>query len=195
MPRKSLYPISDIFINRWSSRAISEEPITDEQLMPLFEAARWAPSAYNEQPWRFIYTHKGSTLWNELIALMNTFNQSWAKNATILIVIISKDFFEKNTNPRGSNQSHTHTFDAGAAWMSLALQGSINGLVVHAIADFDYDKAKSILNIPNEFKIEAMVAVGKPGKKENLPPALQIREVPNDRKQLNDIVFKDVFKL
>ncbi|MFA6535335.1 MAG: nitroreductase family protein [Candidatus Babeliales bacterium] len=195
MARESLYPISNIFINRWSSRAMSDEPLTDEQLMPLFEAARWAPSAYNEQPWRFIYTHKGSKLWNELIALMNTFNQSWAKNAAILIIIISKDFFERNTNPRGSKQSHTHTFDSGATWMSLALQGSINGLVVHAIADFDYDKAKSILSIPNEFKIETMVAVGKPGKKENLPPALQIREVPNDRKQLDEIVFQDVFKL
>jgi nitroreductase len=194
MPRKSLYPISNIFINRWSSRAMSDEPVTNEQLMVLFEAARWTPSAYNEQPWRFIYTHKGTKLWNELIALMNQFNQGWAKNAAVLVVIISKNNFTRNTNPSGSKQSHTHTFDAGAAWMSLALQGSISGLVVHAIADFDYDKAKTVLNMPSEFKIETMVAISKPGKKENLSPELQAREVPNDRKPLNEIVFEDVFK-
>lgn len=189
MPRKSLYPISNIFINRWSSRAMSDEKVTNEQLMLLFEAARWAPSAYNEQPWRFIYTHKGSKLWNELISLMIPFNQSWAKNADVLIVIISKATFERNGKP-----SHLNSFDAGAAWMNLALSGSMNGLVVHAIGDFDYDKARTILNIPSNFKIETMVAVGNPGNKENLPPELQIREEPNDRMQLNKIVFEDIFK-
>jgi nitroreductase len=189
MPRKSLYPISDIFLNRWSSRAFSNEPVTNEELMPLFEAARWAPSANNEQPWRFIYTHKNSKLWQALIDLMIPFNQSWAKNADVLVVVISKNFFGSAGKP-----SQFHTFDAGAACMSLALQGSINGLVVHAIAGFDYDKARTILNIPTEFKIETMVAIGKPGNKENLSPELQAREVPNDRKQLNEIVFEDAFR-
>jgi nitroreductase len=189
MPRKSLYPISNIFINRWSSRAFSNEPLSNEELMTLFEAARWAPSAYNEQPWRFIYTRKGSMLWNSLIDLMIPFNQSWAKNAAVLVVIISKNFFDRNGKP-----SHLHSFDAGAAWMSLALQGSVSGLVVHAIGDFDYDKAKTILNISPKFKIETMVAIGKQGKKENLPPELQAREAPNDRKKLSEIVFEDLFE-
>jgi len=117
---------------------------------------------------------------------MIPFNKSWAKNASVLVVIISKNFFEHTKKP-----SHLHTFDAGAAWMNLALQGSINGLVVHAIGDFDYDKAKAILKIPPEFKIETMVAIGKPGKKEALPSELQVREVPNDRKPLNEIVFEE----
>jgi nitroreductase len=189
MPRKSLYSISDIFVNRWSSRAFSEDPVTDEELMPLFEAARWAPSAYNEQPWRFIYTRKGSKLWNELIALMAPFNQSWANNANVLVVVISKNFFEHNGNPSPFN-----TFDAGAACMNLALQASISGLVVHAIGDFDYDKTRTVLNIPPKFKLEIMFAVGKQGKKEILPPELQVREEPNDRKKLSEIVFEDAFK-
>lgn len=187
--RKSLYPISNIFLNRWSSRAMSDEPITNEELMPLFEAARWAPSARNEQPWRFIYTHKGTKLWGELLALMLPSNQDWAKKAPILVVIISKFFFDHNGNP-----SQIHTLDAGAAWMSLALQASIDGLVVRAIGGFDYDQAKTILNLPTEFKIEIMVAIGKPGKKEILPAELQEREKPSDRKPLTEIVFEDIFR-
>jgi len=92
MQRKSTYPISPIFINRWSSRAFSDEPITNDELMPLFEAARWAPSAYNEQPWRFMYTHKGTKLWQQLLDLMIPFNQSWAKNSPVLVVLTSKSF-------------------------------------------------------------------------------------------------------
>jgi nitroreductase len=189
MARKSLYPLSNIFLNRWSSRALSDEPVTNEQLMTLFEAARWAPSAYNEQPWRFIYTHKGTTTWDSLLALMLPINQIWAKNAPVFVVLISKTFFDRNAKP-----SHTHTFDAGAAWMSLALQGSIDGLVIHAIADLDYDKARTVLNVPSEFKIEIIIAIGKPGNKEVLPAELQIREKPSDRKPLKEIVFEDAFK-
>lgn len=190
MARKALFPISSIFINRWSSRAMSDEHVSHDQLMELFEAARWAPSAYNEQPWRFIFTHKGSALWNNLIESMIPFNQSWAKNAAVLVVLISKTNFVRTGKP-----SHLNTFDAGAAWMSLALQGSISGLVVHAIGDFDYDKVRLYLNIPKEFKIEIMIAIGKPGEKETLTPDLQMREVPNERRPINEIVFEDEFKI
>ena len=189
MQRKSLYPISNIFLNRWSSRAMSDEPVTKEQLMVLFEAARFAPSAYNEQPWRFIYTHKGTILFKKLLASMISFNQSWVKNAAVLVVLISKNFFERN-----GKLSHTHSLDAGAAWMSLALQGSINGLIVHGIGDFDYDQVRIVLNIPLEFKIEIMIAIGKQGEKKKLPVDLQAREKPSNRKPLKEIVFEDIFK-
>lgn len=188
-PRKSSYPISNIFLNRWSQRAILDVPITNEELMPLFEAARWAPSSYNEQPWRFMYSHKGSATWDTLFALINPFNQAWAKNAGVLVLVLSKNFFENTGHP-----SHAHTFDAGAAWMSLALQGSINGLAIRAIAGFDYDQARTVLHIPAEFKIEVMIAIGKPGEKEALPTEFQAKEIPSGRKQLQEIVFKDVFK-
>ena len=188
MARKPLYPVADIFVNRWSSRAFSDEPITSDELMPLFEAARWAPSAYNEQPWRFVYTHRETKLWHELLATMIPVNQSWAKNSSILVVVLSKNFFD-----RTGEASHTHTFDAGAAWMSLALQASINGLAVHCIGGFDYDKVKDILNVPPEFKIEVMVVIGKSGTKTGLSPELQARETPNERKPLSEIVFEDSF--
>lgn len=183
MPRKSMYTISSIFLNRWSGRAMSDEFVTNEELMTLFEAARWAPSAYNEQPWRFIYTHKGTKFWQDLLDLMIPFNQSWAKNASVFVVLISKRFFDRN-----GKLSHTNSFDAGAAWMSLALQASLDGLVIHAIGDFDYDKARTIMQIPDDYKIEIIIAISKPGKSENLPLELQVREKPNDRKKLKEIV-------
>lgn len=189
MARKVLYRIADIFYKRWSSRAMSDEPVTKEQLMILFEAARWAPSAYNEQPWRFIYTRKGSKLWKELISLMSPFNQSWAKNADVLVMLISKKDFEGTGKP-----SHLNSLDAGAAWMSIALQGSLSGLVIHAIGEFDYDRARVVLNIPSKFKVEMMIAIGKPGNKALLPQELQVLEVPNGRKPLNEIIFEEQFK-
>jgi nitroreductase len=180
--------VSELFLNRWSSRAFSDEPITNDQLMTLFEAARWTPSAYNEQPWRFIYTRKGSALWEKLLDVMVPFNQDWARNATVFAVLISKNFFSAS-----GKHSNSHSFDAGAACMSLALQGSISGLAVHAIAGFDYEKANEVLNLPPEFKIELIIALGKPGDKKMLPAELQAREVFTDRKPLSEIVFEDAY--
>jgi hypothetical protein len=131
---------------------------------------------------------KGTTTWVSLLALMLPINQIWAEKAPVFVVLISKPFFDRN-----AKTSHTHTFDAGAAWMSLALQGSIDGLVIHAIAGFDYDKARTVLKLPPEFKIEIIIALGKPGNKEALPADLQIRENPSDRKPLKEIVFDDAF--
>ncbi len=187
--RKSVYPISPIFLNRWSPRAMSGEPITDEQLMTLFEAARFAPSAFNEQPWRFIYAHKDTQVFTELFNSIVPFNQTWAHAAAVLVVVVSKSVFERN-----GKVSQTASFDTGAACMSLALQGSIDGLVVHAIAGFDYEGVRTLLRIPVEYTIEVMFAVGKPGKVEDLPIELQTREKPSGRKVLEEIVFKDVFE-
>ena len=188
--RKSVYPVSSIFPNRWSSRAMSGESITDEQLMTLFEAARLAPSAFNEQPWRFIYTHKDTKTFAELFSFIVPANQVWAHAAAALVVVVSKNVFERNGKP-----SQTASFDTGAACMSFALQGSIDGLVVHAIAGFDYQKTRTLLRIPVEYTIEVMFAVGKPGKTEVLPTELQAREKPSGRKALEKIVFKDIFKI
>jgi len=104
------YPIHPIILDRWSPRAMSGEAMTREELFPLFEAARWAPSSYNAQPWRFIYAHRETEHWNTLFNLMIEFNQSWAKNAAVLVVVISRSTFEKNNKP-----SPTHSFDTGAA--------------------------------------------------------------------------------
>ena len=187
--RKSGHKINNLILSRWSSRAMSGEAISEEELMSLFEAARWAPSSYNNQPWRFIYAKRGTSNWDKFMNLLVEFNQSWAKNAAVLILIISKKNFEHNNKP-----SVTHRFDAGSAWENLALQTSSMNLVSHGMAGFDYDKAKKDLNVPDDFKVEAMVAIGKPGKKEDLPEDLQKNEVISGRKMLNEIIIEGKFK-
>lgn len=181
--RKPEHDVDSIFPSRWSPRAMSGEEISDAELMKLFEAARWAPSSYNNQPWRFLYAKRNTEHWDKFFDLLVEFNQSWAKNAAVLLVILSKKTFERNNKP-----SVTHRLDTGAAWENMALQGSLMGFVVHGMEGFDYEKARKVLNIPDDYDIEAMAAIGKPGKKEDLPEPLQERETPSDRKKISEII-------
>lgn len=187
--RKSDHEILDLILNRWSPRAMSGESISDEALNSLFEAARWAPSSYNNQPWRFVYAKRDTPEWDPIYNLMVQFNKDWGKNAAVLIVILSRNNFAYNNKP-----SRTHSFDTGAAWQNLALQGAYQGLVVHGIEGFDYAKAKEVLRIPDGYTIEAMCAVGLPGKKEDLPQEMQKNEQPSDRKPITEFAFKGLFK-
>lgn len=186
--RKAEYAIHELILNRWSPRAMSGESITDQELMQLFEAARWAPSSYNNQPWRFVYAVRDTAAWAKMFDLLVPFNQSWAESAAVLVVIVSANNFEFNGKP-----SRTHSFDTGSAWENMALQGSSMGLVVHGIEGFDYDRARKELAIPDDYTIEAMCAIGRPGKKEDLSEELQEREVPSGRKPLKDLIFEGSF--
>jgi len=186
--RKAEYPIVDMILQRWSPRALSDEPVTDDELMRLFEAARWAQSSYNAQPWRFVYAHHGAAEWGQFFDFLVPFNKRWADKAAVLIVVLSRKRFERNDKP-----SRTHSFDTGAACQNLALQGYAQGLVVHGMEGFDYDRARKELGVPEEYAIEALFAVGKPGKKRDLPQELQEREEPSDRKPLKLSVFKGSF--
>ncbi|HET6589219.1 MAG TPA: nitroreductase family protein [Candidatus Nitrosocosmicus sp.] len=183
--RKTRYKINSIFIERWSPRAMTGESITNETLMSLFEAARWAPSSFNNQPWRFLFAKKDTPNWNIFFNLLTEGNRVWAKNAAVLVVIISRKNFEYNKKP-----SITHQFDTGAAWENLALEASIKGIVAHGMQGFDYDKARKDLEIPSDFDVMAMIAIGIRGSPENLPLNLQEKEFPNDRKELAEIVME-----
>ena len=187
--RKPQYEVDDIFINRWSPRAMSAEEIDEATLMSLFEAAHWAPSSNNNQPWRFIYARRNSSHWETFFNLLAESNRIWAKNAAVLIVVISRKTFD-NGKP-----SITHSYDAGAAWGSLALMGSLQGLVVHGMQGFDYEKAKQALGVPDDYTVEAMIAVGRKGRKEDLPSFLQEREFPSVRKSIAEIAFEGHFKV
>lgn len=183
--RKADFDIDPRFLNRWSPRSLSGEEISKDELMRLFEAARWAPSSYNNQPWRFLYALRKTDHWNTFFGLLAKANQVWAMHAAALIVIVSKTTFDHNGKP-----SITHSYDTGAAWLSIALQGSLAGLVVHGMQGFDYSRAREILQIPDDYQVEAMAAVGKPGIQDDLSPALKEREVPSGRKKLAEIVFE-----
>ncbi len=185
--RKADHKILNTILERWSPRTMSGESLSQDELMSLFEAARWAPSSYNNQPWRYIYAEKDSPEWQKFFNFLVSQNQEWCKKAAALIVVISKDTFDFNGKP-----SRTHSFDAGASWENLAIQGNAVGLVVHAMQGFDYDRVKKELNIPDGYSVEAMIAVGKPGKGGNLE-ALQEMEEITQRKPLSETVFKGTF--
>lgn len=182
------FQTAPIFPERWSPRAMSGESLSNKEIMSLFEAARWAPSSYNNQPWRFIYAERDSKDWNKFLKLLNKFNKKLAKEAAALAVIISKKTFDHN-----QKKSRTHSFDAGAARENLALQGSLMNLVIHAMEGFDYNQARQELNVPEEYQIEAMIAIGNPGDKESLPKDLKEREHPSGRKKLEEISYKGSF--
>jgi len=186
--RKPEHPIHPLILNRWSPRAMSGEGLPDDELMPLFEAARWAPSSYNNQPWRFLYAKRETKYWQLFFELLIDFNRQWCKNAAVLVVVASKKTFEHNGKP-----CRTHSFDAGAAWENLAIEGSARGLVVHGMEGFDYEKARTALNLPEDHQVECMIAIGKPAPKETLPEEMQKREVPSDRRQIREIVIEGQF--
>jgi nitroreductase len=186
--RQPDHPIEPLFLRRWSPRAMSGDKIADAELMRLFEAARWAPSTYNEQEWRFLYAHRDSEYWQVFFELLIEGNQAWCKRASVLVVVLSHKVFERNGKP-----NPVHTFDAGAAFQNLALQGAAMGLVVHGMAGFSRDKARTTLRVPDSFEVEAMIAIGTPGDPDDLPEDLREREIPSGRHPLKDFVTQGPF--
>jgi nitroreductase len=187
--RKSGYPINSLILNRWSPRSMTGEELDEQDIMPLFEAARWAPSSFNNQPWRFIYAKRDTGHWDRLFNLLVDTNKLWAKNAALLVVVISRKNFEFNEKP-----ARTHQFDAGSAWQNLALEAHSRGIVAHGMQGFDYEKARVDLGIPVDFEVMAMIAIGKKAPKENLPVELQDKEKLSDRKPLKDIIMEGIFR-
>lgn len=187
--RTPYHEIENLFLRRWSPRAMTGEKIENEELMRLLEAARWAPSSYNEQPWRLLYARRDTAHWQKFFDLLVEGNQAWCKEAAVLFVIVTKKTFTKN-----GKDNPVCVFDAGAAWENLALQGATMNLVVHGMAGFDRDKARRDLGVPDDFEVCAMVAVGKPGYAKDLPENLREMEKPSNRKPVTDISMEGGFK-
>ncbi len=169
---------------------MSGTALSHEELMPLFEAARWAPSEFNGQPWRFVYAKRDTPHWGRLFGLLVDFNKSWAKDAAALALVVSK----KTSDYNGGQPNATYRFDAGAAWQNLALEAASRGLVAHAMGGFDREGARRELGLPDDYEPMAMVAIGRPAPKERLDPALCEREYPSDRKPLAEIVMEGKFR-
>jgi len=185
--RKPDYPVNRLFTDRWSPRAMSGEEIPEEDLMTILEAARWAPSSNNNQPWRILYARRNTQHWQLFFNLLTDSNKVWNVNSAVLLVMISRNTFD-NGQP-----SRTHSYDTGAAWENLALQGNLKGYVVHGMQGFDYEKARVALGIPEGYTVEAMAAIGRPGRKEDLPETLQARETPSSRRSLKETAFEGPF--
>ncbi|MBL0927970.1 MAG: nitroreductase family protein [Phycisphaerales bacterium] len=189
--RKHRHPdhaIDPIFAARWSPRAMSGEPVADADLHRCLEAARWAASSFNEQPWRFLYARRGTPHFDTFLGLLLPANQAWAKDAGVLLALVAKTNFSHNDSPNA-----VHMFDCGAAWHNFALQGAQLGLVVHAMAGFDWARAPGVLRVPAGYAPAAMIAVGRPGRVENLPEPLRSRELPSPRKKIAEFAFEGPF--
>jgi nitroreductase len=186
------HSIAPIFIERWSPRAFTGELISNETLLALLEAARWAPSGYNVQPWRFIFGRAGTPAWGPIFETLVPFNQEWAQRASALVVLLSATHWV----PPGQSEpqpNHTHAFDVGAAWASLAFQAHLAGWQTHGIGGFDREAARRNLGVPPGHELHAVVAIGRRGDKSVLSEALQAREQPNDRLPLSALAAEGRF--
>jgi nitroreductase len=190
--RNPEYEVADIFVNRWSPRAFTGEEIPDKVLFSFFEAARWAPSSYNSQPWRFLYAKRGTTSFNTFLGLLNERNQMWAKNAAVLIVLVSKTTM---TMPGKTEAvpARNHSFDTGAAWSNFAHQATLSGWHAHAIAGFDPERARTELNVPSDYHVDVAIAVGRRGDKSILPETFHAGESPNGRKSVTEVTIEGGF--
>ena len=186
--RKPDHPIEPLIIRRWSPRAMSGEEITEAELLTLFEAARWAPSTYNEQEWRFLYARRNTPHWATLFGLLMDANQAWCHRAAVLAVVLARRSFARNGKP-----NPVHLYDAGSAWENLALQATAMGLIAHGMAGFDFEKARTALKVPGEFAVAAMFAIGRPGNPDDLPPELRDSEKPSDRRPVRDSICEGPF--
>jgi nitroreductase len=176
-PRTPDWDVDSMFVDRWSPRGFSGEPLTEREIHTLFEAARWAPSCYNEQPWRFVYATEPQAR-ARLTACLVAKNRAWAGGAPLLMFLLARRHFQKT----GAENRHA-PYDAGAAWMALALQARKLGLYAHAMAGFNPDKAYEALGVSREdYLVMTAIAVGRRGDASGLPEDLRLLESPNDRK-------------
>jgi len=167
---------------------MSGEPITEQEMLTLFEAARWAPSTYNEQEWRFLYARRETPQWPAFFGLLVEANHEWCGRAALLSVIVAHKVIERNGKP-----NPVHVFDSGLAFENLALQGTAMGLVVHGMQGFDFEKARSALSVPDDYIVCAMFAVGRPGDPDQWDPETREREKPSPRKAVREIICEGKF--
>lgn len=191
-PRAVTRPVDPLFLDRWSPRAFDASSLPQADLDTLLDAARWAPSAFNYQPWRFLYAHRDSADWARFLGLLLPFNQSWVQHASVQTFILS-DSLSSAPGSQETKPSHSHSFDAGAAWALLALQATRMGYHTHAMTGVDFDAARRELAVPDRFRIEAAVAIGRMGDKAILPEALQAREAPSGRNPIDSFAFAGNF--
>jgi nitroreductase len=187
--RTADHDIDPVFLNRWSPRAFTGEHMPDAVLMSLFEAARWAPSASNIQPWRFVYARRGTPQWQPLFDTLMDMNQPWVANASVLAYAISDRFRRKPGADPTPNRSHS--FDTGAAWAYLALQAHHLGWAAHGMGGFHLDKAYAATGAAEaDYCIEAAIAIGRPTDASVLPESYRAREVPSGREPVGSFLFE-----
>ena len=188
---RTKHKVIELIKNRWSPRSFSDKDIDQKSINSLFEAASWAASAFNEQPWRFIYATKDNNeVYSKIMATLIEWNQNWAKSAPLLILSIAKLNFTHNNEP-----NRTALYDLGQAIGQLGLQASSMDLFVHQMSGFDHEKAEKDFNIPEGYTALSVLAVGYLGKAKDLAEDLKKMELsPRERNELDSFIFKGDFK-
>ncbi|WP_239461408.1 nitroreductase family protein [Occallatibacter savannae] len=177
-----------VFLERWSPRAFADRDVPAAVLKTIFEAGRWAPSSYNEQPWRFFVGHRGSETYKKILDSLVPFNQEWAKSAPVLIMGVAKTRFSHNDSP-----NHYALHDLGAAMALIAVQATASGLAAHQMGGFDQTKAREAFAIPEVYAIGSVMALGYHGELSDMPESFQAQEqAPRSRKALSEIVLAEM---
>jgi nitroreductase len=188
-PTNNKYAVNNLIEQRWSPRAFSVKPVEIEKIQSILEAARWAPSAFNEQPWRFIVGQKGDDTYDSILNTLIDWNILWAGKANVLIVNIAKKTFSHN-----GKQNVTFKYDLGQAVSSMILEVVNQGLYSHQMSGFDANKAAELLNIPDDFQAVSVTAIGYYGNINELPKDIaEVETRPRERKELKDIIFNNKF--
>lgn len=185
-PATTDFPIHDLIRDRWSPRSFADKPVEPEVLASLFEAARWAPSSYNEQPWAYLVATKDDREnFAKTLGVLVEFNAGWAKNAPVLVLATGRLAFQSNGKPNRNS-----AYDTGAASALLSVEATSRGLVVHQMAGYDAEKAREVFAIPSGWEVLAAIAIGYAGDMASLPQPLRDRELaPRTRKPLREFVM------
>lgn len=181
--RKSEFQVQNFFINRWSPKSFSVEPINEQDLWAILEAAHWAPSCFNEQPWRF-YVAKSDEMKANFVAFLAEGNRNWAQNAPVLVAIVSKLTFSRNDKPNRWN-----AFDSGTAWGYMTMEAYQRGYVTHAMGGFNKEQAKNVLCLTEDYQVQAIVAVGKYAIQDSIPEEERKQETISTRKPTSEVTF------
>jgi nitroreductase len=185
-PAPNDFPVHELIRQRWSPRAFADQPVPQNDLRSLFEAARWAPSSSNEQPWAYLVAARDDKAgFEKMLGVLIEFNAGWAKNASVLALAVAELAFAKNNAPNRNAQ-----YDTGAATAMLSVEATARGLAVHQMAGFDPEKARQVFGIPAGWEAIAALAIGYPGDPASLPPPLKDREMaPRTRKPIAEFVM------
>lgn len=180
-----------LLAERWSPRSFDGSPVPAEDLRTIFAAAGLAPSAFNLQPWKFLYARRGDENWERFLALLVPFNASWARDAGALVFIVSDTLMRDGD---AASVSHSHSFDAGAAWAQMALQATAMGYHAHGMTGIEFARAREELGLPEHIRLEAAVAIGRRAPPERLPEALRAKEIPSGRKPVAEIAISGSYR-
>lgn len=192
-PREPDHAINPIFTTRWSARSFTGETMPEKDLLSMLEAARWAHSSANRQPWRFSYALRGDADFDRYVHFLDDGNREWAHKAAAVVIVISA----RRTKPADGSAPRnigTHSLDTGCALQSFTLQASMMGYIAHPMAGILPDKIREHLAISDEdYKVEAGIAVGRLAPREELPERLREREKKSGRRPLSETAFRGGF--